>query len=668
MKLTSSYFLFLAALLACADFSSARVSAGEPPTVAKPEKSGGVALIAHGVLPLWTTSSRLLKLGESIEFKFRLPPGVTSGGLKIHPQYLEQASPGSAFKLGGDLKWLESLPSEQPPLAFSNGQAALTYTPKKTGSYLVEWRAGAETYYRYFSVIDDTYIVLSFSNFFGLDPQPNFHGMGIPLDYRYPIAKFATDDPGCRQLLEYNRVFGDLVVPAFPDMHNSTHEERVRVYGEGMARARALLPDPLDHRSIRVDMLSGRFAKDMQYDPGYPRAFAEIGVNDHNGLWSANVTPWIGMPEFPYYSSPEDSRKVNQQAGGEVVAHQWDFCGSFHFLGPVDWHYAASEGRFEDTKKCLTDGMDELQNLSEMNGRPAFSTPLYAAGAKSVGEIPSSGLFPAGSISSSLTIADIPNPVFQAGDDRRGMTAFLESYLRLVAFELTKKYKLVFTRSIDMVDYYRRHFNVTPRTVFVSKTKHQLYDAWWSQGSLNNYGVVYAPERIPWSTWLTTVQKMRETAVLSHKQIAMPYKDPLSCEYILVEDQKKQMRFERECPNPIWWFDYTREERTANGSVLKAIVIPDVQIQRAQSYDKDTGITITLTMKTQASIPGYAIALWGMPIDYKIPAEDISTTAQSYTLVKNNDGETHLVLDFDLKPDAVVVLTLRKPKAAWWDW
>jgi len=33
--------------------------------------------------PVWTTSSRLLKLGESLEFKFRLPPGVTSGGINI---------------------------------------------------------------------------------------------------------------------------------------------------------------------------------------------------------------------------------------------------------------------------------------------------------------------------------------------------------------------------------------------------------------------------------------------------------------------------------------------------------------------------------------------------------------------------------------------------------
>lgn len=79
----------------------------------------------------------------------------------------------------------------------------------------------------------------------------------------------------------------------------------MHVYGEGLRKARALLPDPLDHRSIRVDMKHNE-------DPGYPRAFAELGVNDHCGLWEANCAPWLGMPEFPYYASPEDCRKVNQ--------------------------------------------------------------------------------------------------------------------------------------------------------------------------------------------------------------------------------------------------------------------------------------------------------------------------------------------------------------------
>lgn len=592
-------------------------------------------------VPVWTTSSRLLKLGESIEFKFKLPSGLESGELRIYPRYLEQAEPGAAFKPGGDLKWLEKLPSEKPVLIFSGGQAAFNYKPEKTGNYIVRWRAGNEEYYRYFSVIDNTYTVLSFATFFGLNPDPNFHGTGIPLDYRYPIEKFSGEDKVFSELMKYNRYFGELVVPAFPDMPGSSHDERVKVYGEGMSKARSFLPDPLDHRSIRVDM-------QHKEDPGYVRAFAEIGINDHCGLWEANCAPWIGMPEFLYYSSKNDCRKVNREEEGQVVSHQWDFCGSFHFLGPADWHYAASEGHFDRTKQCMLDGLEEFKTLTEMNGRPVFITPLYGGNEKSWG--------------------NNPNEVFQAGDDRRGIVSFIEKYQRFLAFELPKEYKLVFTRSIDMVDFYRRHFKVTPRTVYVSKTRHLLYDAWWTQGSLNNYGVVYTPKRIPWGTRLSTVRKLRETPVFPNKKDFLPLKDPLSCEYILIEDREKQIRFEREAPNPIWWFDYTLETKNEKGGLIKAVETPDVLICRSQSFSKDKGLSIKLTMKTDASFHGYAIALWGLPVDYDTDPKEISTTAKSYLLAKNTEAETHMVLYFDLKPDVEVEVILRKPKADKWEW
>ena len=78
--------------------------AAEPSQGPKAEIVGADDRPATSGMPLWTTSSRLLKLGEALEFKFRLPPGVTDGGLKIYPRYLEQANPGPAFKPGGDLK------------------------------------------------------------------------------------------------------------------------------------------------------------------------------------------------------------------------------------------------------------------------------------------------------------------------------------------------------------------------------------------------------------------------------------------------------------------------------------------------------------------------------------------------------------------------------------
>lgn len=586
----------------------------------------------------WTTSCRLLKPGESLECAFRLSPGEVNGGVRIYPRYLEQAAPGAGFAPEGGLDWLADLPAEEVPLDFVDGQAALTYTPRQAGSYLAEWCVGSERWYRYFAAIDDSYTVLSFSTFFGLDPEPTFHGLGIPLDYRLPAARFTPDDPVGRKLLDYNRRYGELVVPELPDLPDATHAERVRIYGAGLAQARALLPDPRDHRSIRVCM-------HHDADPGYPRAFAELGVVDHCGLWEANCRPWLGMPEFLYYAAPDDCRKVYQARGGAVVAHQWDFCGSFHFLGPLDWHYGASEGRFELAERCLRDGLDEFRNAAEMSGHPIFVTPLYGGPEKSWG--------------------DNPNPAFHAGDDRRGAPAFCEHYLRFIGFDMPKDYRVAFTRSIDMVDYFRRNFAETPRTVFACKTRHPLYDAWW-QGALNNYGVVAAAERIPWSTRISTVQRMRETAVLPEKQALLPMKDALSCEYILIEDRERQVRFERECPNPIWWFDYTRETGGDRGSRIEPVETPDVMIVRSQRYSPESGLSITLTMKTDAAFPGYAIALWGVPLDGAAPPEDIHTTARSCTLVRNTDGETHMVLYFDLDPDLELQVLLRRPTADRW--
>jgi hypothetical protein len=120
--------------------------AAEAPTVPNSAIIAGVDLSAHSGMPLWTTTSRLLKLGETLDFRFRIPSGAADGGLRVYPRYLEQADPGTEFNAGGELKWLARLPSEQVPLAFADGQAAVTYKPKQTGSYLAQWRVGNEAY------------------------------------------------------------------------------------------------------------------------------------------------------------------------------------------------------------------------------------------------------------------------------------------------------------------------------------------------------------------------------------------------------------------------------------------------------------------------------------------------------------------------------------------
>ena len=587
----------------------------------------------------WTTTSRLLKLGEEITFTFQLPSGVTADDVVVYPQYLERANPGKTFVAGGGLGWVRRLRSERIKLRFADGRASVGYRPAKAGNYLAHWRAGEEDFWRYFAVVADDSIVLSFATFNDLTAEPTWHATGIPLDYRLPVEQFEPTNALAQKLLGYNRLHGDLVVPEFPDTPKLTTDERVKLYGDGLRRVRALLPDPTDTRSARL-------VARHDLEPGYTDTLARLGVNDHCGLQEANCKPWLGMPEFPYFASPVDCRKVNQAERAPVVAHQWDFCGGFHFLGPVGWHYAASEGRFDVALKCLRDGMDELRNSAGLSGHPVMITPLYD------GVIPNPGF---------------PNRWFNEGWAGAPMQEFVNRYQALFAFEFTRQYKLVFARSVDIVDYYRRHYRVTPRTVFSSKTPHVLYDAYWI-GYWFNYGVVITPDKIPWFTSLPMVRQLRNRAVLPEHQPYIPFKDPLSCEYILIENQQRSIRFERECPNPIWWNDYTRQERGPDGSRIASTDTPPVDILRSQSYDAKEGLTIKLQMQTQGSFPDYAIALWNVPIGNGARPPAIMTNAREHLLVRHNCGEAHLVLWFDLKPGAEISVVLPQPKAKRWEY
>ncbi|MFH1267664.1 MAG: LamG domain-containing protein [Planctomycetota bacterium] len=790
-----------------------------------------------GRQPQWRTSSRLLELGESIEFDFYRPGGagaVEVNDLALFPRYLERAEPTRDFLAGNDLSWLDGLPSEKISLAFVADRASVTYTPEKPGSYLARWCAGGDVFYRYFSVIEEDWIVLRFSTFGGLESEPTLHATGIPLDYRLPIQRFHPNDPLFQKLLGYHRHHGDTIIPLFPDTPGMSQGERVALYGEGLARARDLLPDSSDARSARVEM-------HHDLDSGYTETLASLGVNDHCGLNEANAKPWLGMPEFPYFSSPIDCRKVNQGESGSVVAHQWDFCGGWHFLGPVSWHFKAAEGNWALTEKCLHHGLDEFKNLAELSGHPAFAMPLYDGlvgpgypnpvfqyrfaeprpfrglvdqvflaeralsseeivhvmkdGAENAidalavwnldggegtqvsdtsgngfhgrlvndpqrvpgklglalsfdgekdyvvtdapvtvdtvdftlgcwvkpgktqkrwanllsshdngiggdyrgisieqdGDHPNRFYLIAGNgtewIGASVTTqlkadvwqhfavvrrgsrlihylngqvsaeGEIPNSPFKPatgpfrianwarGDgENDAMFRFVDRYQRFMAFEAPKEHKVVYARSIDVADYYRRHFRVTPRTVFVSRTDHVMYDMWWLCHWASE-GFLVPRERIPWLTRISSIMDRRRTRPYS--------KDPLSYEYILVEDQRRSIRFERESPNPIWWFDYADQTRGPEGSAIAHTETPDVTVLRSPWTRDDRTATVTLSMQTAAEFPDYAIALWSLPEDFD-PGAAIETTAKEHLLARNTDGEHHLILFFDLKPNVEI--------------
>jgi hypothetical protein len=231
------------------------------------------------------------------------------------------------------------------------------------------------------------------------------------------------------------------------------------------------------------------------------------------------------------------------------------------------------------------------------------------------------------------------------------MRDFAERYQRLIAFEFPKQHQVAFARSVDIADYYRRHFRATPRTVFVSRTDHVLYDLWWLCHWCNDYQLV-PRERIPWLTRMSVLMEQRRSGVTR-------YKDPLSCEYVLVEDQQRSIRFERDCPNPVWWFDYTRQETGPGGSASEPTEIPDVTV-RLHPWVRGGGrLTTHLRCQTAAEFPDYAICLWGLPEDAD-PTAPIETSARQAIVVRNLQGDWHLVLRFDLVPDAHLELSLRQ--------
>ncbi len=593
----------------------------------------------HRTTPQWVTSSRLLRLGEAIDFEFFLPDGAVPVDLVVFERYLDRVDPGGAFSADGDLSWLDGVEPRVLPLEIVDNRASLSYRPRSPGSYLARWRVGGDSLYRYFAVIEDDWVVVRFSTGVDLNPHPSLHATGIPLDYRLPVVRvekarmsyagqsgrFDADDPLFQTLLSHHRLHGDAVIPQLPDTPDMDLERRVEYYGRLLEVAGGLMPDRDSLRSARVSM---RHA----LDTGYTETFARLGVNDHCGLEEANTAPWLGMPEFPYFASPLDCRKVNQGRGGEIVAHQWDFCGGWHFLGPAIWHHEMSSGHWDDTEHCIRQGVAEARNSSQLSEHPVFLYPLY------------DGAYERG------------QPEFE----------WSERLQRLLAFRLTKEHPLAFARSLDIADYYRRHFPVTPTTVFVSATDHVEYDRHWLVG-WNNHGVGVTQDRLPLETRNSELSVASRSGPVAHlhphsaASLNDVFKDPLSTEYILVEDQHRQVRFERACPLPVWYFDYTRQDADPNGSSIAHTVTPDVHVGPPVWRRDGDGLSTELSVASPTEFPGYALALWGLPDDYDPAAWRIETTAGTHLLASNTNGEHHLVLLFDLEQgdQAITVRLMR---------
>ena len=101
------------------------------------------------------------------------------------------------------------------------------------------------------------------------------------------------------------------------------------------------------------------------------------------------------------------------------------------------------------------------------------------------------------------------------------------------------------------------------------------------------------------------------------------------------------------------WLDYGQQDRGPSGSTIAHTETPDVTVLRSPWTRNGQSDTITLTMQATAEFPDYAICLWGLPRDVD-PEATIETTAKEHLLAKNTEGEYHLILFFDLKPNGEI--------------
>lgn len=561
-----------------------------------------------------------MRPGEPMEFGFFLPEGMSGSVLTIYPNYLERADPGEAFSADGGMGWLDGLTSEVFELDFSGGRAEFDYVPENTGSYIAKWEAGGETFYRYFAAVDDDYVVLRFSTFFDTEVNPTLHAAGIPLDYRLDAEKFDPAEPVFVRLYGSYRKFGDGLIPVLPETPGMDSDERMRLYGGLMDKARGMLPDEVRSAWIGIS---------ESVEPEYSSVMMQLGVSDFCGLICGNGSPCLGMPEFPYFASPTDPRRPGESG---MVSHQWDFSGGWHFLGPVSWHYGAGRGEWEPTAECIRKGVKEAANSAELSGHPAFLFPLYDGVVRYTG---------------------YPDPDFKEGCDGDGMRGYVERYQRFMALELTKEFKLVYARSVDIAGYYLKHFRSAPRTVFTSSTDHADYDKWWLPVWYFDRRVL-AGGRLPWSTKMSDVFSARRSGE-AHPTFKGLLKDPLSSEYVVFEDGRRSIRFERECPNPVWWTDYTVE-----WGELPYVETPDAAVERSDWMEDGNGVSIRLKMNSKEEFDGYAIALWGIPAPFTNDPSAIETNADECVPVRNTDGEFHLLLFFDLRPGLELSVFIRK--------
>lgn len=563
-------------------------------------------------------SRRLVDVGETIAFSFPLDVRAEEVELRIFPCYLRHGDPQLARASVSRLAWLDGLPSVAPPFSLVDGVARGEYTPEEPGSYLARLRTPWDTFYRYFAAVTPEYLVyrmLAYSRFQPPLGWPEIRQGGIPIDWTMHVKDLpVTLDPDrghLEQLLEYQRVFGDVVMPFFstagrlrddPDFdldgHLASAVERMRSAG------------------LHVE----RTVLDWQACAAAIEVYRRQGFDVIDGL-IPEIEEHRGGPWFPYWMSDDF---LSPAAGpAQMLGMIMDFCAGFHFHGPPDFHMLSSECNWGAAAAHVE--MAAREHL--LIGRNSGSGPVF--------------------VPTLLTFRYSPWgrwPERHWPEEQQ--VQFVRSFLDDTAFILARNYPIAFARGVDIADYLRDHPGPQPRRVLSSITHDWPYDRNWSP-EWCHAGVDVHRGALPFGEALADIRNRRPFV----------WAKPTAKELIYCEDARSQCRFEYRCPKPLLWYEYADHRRTGPLAGRPETAAPDPHLELT-TWTSATSFKVTYRISGGTPFPDYKLAIWDIPREFAgCPA---TTNAKEFVLVENADGDYRGLLVFDLKPEMSVSLSFSR--------
>jgi len=567
-----------------------------------------------------TVSPRLVKMGEAAKFTLDIAPSLAgTADLRVFPRYLEECDPEQARRSCVPLGWLDA--SSPIPLdpTFHGGHAELEYTPDRPGNYMARFRIAQKTFYRYFAAVTEEYLVYRMEGYGTLRLAEHVPGMrngGFPIDWVVPTDEdrlAPTLDPGgghLVKLLEYQEVFGDLVMPGFYGATSLVENQGAHALREHV--------EEVVRRMREAGIGVQRAVNDWTSLPSSVEEYARAGFDVIDGIISEGQAH-RGAPWFPYWMSDDDFLSP-AEGPSQKLGMIMDFCAGFHFHGPPDFHLAASRCNWQVAAPHADLAAREHVLIAKNSGSgPVFVPTLFVFG------------YP-------KWTPQWPDPDWTAQEE----VAFCQSFLDDTAFEHARKYPIVFARCTDIADYLRRHPAPQPRRILSSVTRDWEYDQHWCPHWCN-HGVDVHRGVLPFNDSLEDIRNRRPHV----------WAKPTARELIYYEDSEHQCRFEYACPKPMLWYAYDDHRRTDEFGSRPETEVPDPRITMEIRTD-ETSYEVCYRIHDGHEFPNYKLAVWDIPREF---AEcPFRTDANEFVLVRNSEDDYRGILVFDLKPHLVVRL------------